>query len=285
MLAFIHIAKNAGTTVSWILRSSFGIQHCDVQPWHARRTPIPFSAHDLQRLHRLYPRLDSIAGHRVTPYAGLEEACPHIQYFTLLREPLKRCASYYQYVTQWHGERRAFEDWIQTEWPRNRETKMLAGAEDAGAAVRMIREKNIFIGLTEWFDESLLLFKYLVASDLDISYERLNVARDNAMAQDLLTSERTRQMLAEANQLDLELYEYVRHELYPSYRREYGASLDQDVAAYQQNQGKFNRRNIIVNRVYRNLVYKPALKIYRLRRNRLAYGTVESATRPDLQDR
>lgn len=267
MLAFVHIEKTAGTTVFWILRSTFGIRHCDAEPWHAQRTPIPFSPQDLRRLRRLYPRLESIRGHRVTAYAGLEDACPNIRYFTLLRDPLKRCASYYQYVTQLHGNTLPFEDWIQTEFPRDMETKRLVGTDDPDAAIRMIQEKDIFVGLVERFDESLLLLKSLVAQDLNISYERMNVARDNAIARDLLASENTRQMLVEANQADLALYAYVQQELYPSYRREYGDRLDQDVASYQRDRGRFNRRNIAVNRAYRNLVYKPALKLYRLRQS------------------
>lgn len=265
MLAFVHIEKTDGTSIFWILRSTFGIRHCDAQPWYARFTPTPFSPHDLRLLRRLYPRLESIAGHRITPYAGLEEVYPHIRYFAFLRDPLKRCASYFQYVTQLHGETRAFEDWIQTEFPRNMETKRLTGSDDVNAAVRMIEEKDIFVGLVERFDESLLLLKSRVANNLNISYERLNVAFDNTPAQHLLRSERTRQMLVEANQSDLELHAYVEQQLYPAYRREYGTGLDQDVVNYQQNRGRFDRRNVIVNRVYRNLVYKPALKLYRWR--------------------
>ena len=34
VLVFIHINKTAGTTLRYILRSSYGTRHCDVEPWH-----------------------------------------------------------------------------------------------------------------------------------------------------------------------------------------------------------------------------------------------------------
>lgn len=264
MIAFLHIPKSAGVTVNLILRSSFGLRHCDVEPWHAR-APIAFLSDDLQRLYRFYPHLRSIAGHRVVAYGGLEEVCSNIQYFALLRDPLKRCASLYQYVTR-KGHKFVFEDWIQRN--RDAQTRQIAGVADVDVAIKVIQDKRVFIGLTERFDESILLFKAFFANDLNIAYKRMNVARDNTLAENILASEYKRQMLIEANQADLDLYAYVRQELYPSYCREYGNTLDRDVANCQRNQDKLNQRNIVLNRLYRNLVYKPALKLYRLCLNR-----------------
>jgi hypothetical protein len=34
LLVFVHINKTAGTTLRYILRSSYGSRHCDVEPWH-----------------------------------------------------------------------------------------------------------------------------------------------------------------------------------------------------------------------------------------------------------
>jgi hypothetical protein len=38
MLVFIHINKSAGRTFTHMLRSSYGLRHCQVEPWHARWT-------------------------------------------------------------------------------------------------------------------------------------------------------------------------------------------------------------------------------------------------------
>jgi len=131
-------------------------------------------------------------------------------------------------------------------------------------AIRSIHDKNIFVGLTERYDESMLLLKALMANDLNISYRRVNVARDNTIKERLLSTESTRQMLIEAQQADLELYDYVRQELFPTYRKEYGPSIKADVANYQQTRGNnFNYWNLTLSRLKQYVLYKPLLYLYR----------------------
>lgn len=265
MLVFIHINKTAGRTVRYILRSSFGFHHCEVEPWHAQWTDPPFSTHDLLHLRRYYPNLESIAGHRLRGYIDLQENSTEFKYFTFMRDPLKTCASRYQYNVQYRGKKNlVFEEWIQRDWPRNHQTKMIAGVADVDEAIRIIQSKHIFVGLTERFDESMVLLKSLIANNLNIAYKRVNVARDNTLAKSLLSNESTHQMLVEANQADRVLYDYVKRELYPTYRKEYGPSLEGDVADYQQPGGAdFNKRNLTLSRMKQYLLYKPLLYLYR----------------------
>lgn len=265
MLVFIHINKTGGTTVSHILRSTYGVRHCQVEPWHARWSGPPFSAQDLQRLRKFYPNLKSIAGHRVTGYVDLEDNGTPFKYFTFMRDPLKSCVSRFQYKVQVSGkEDLVFEEWIQQDWTRNHQTKWIAGVADVNEAIRIIQEKNIFVGLAEHFDESMVLLKALMANDLNISYKRVNVARDNTIKERLLTTESTRQLLLEAQQVDRELYDYVRQELFPTYRRAYGPSLEEDVARFRQTQGNsFNYRNLTLCRLKHYMLYKPLLYLNR----------------------
>lgn len=265
MLVFIHINKTAGRTVRYILRSSFGVRHCEAEPWLAPESDGHFTADDLCRLRKLYPHLESIAGHRVTGYIDLPQNGSPLQYFTFLREPLKTCASRFQYNVQYRKKKNlVFEEWIQRDWTRNSQTKLIAGVPDANKAIEIIQKKNIFVCLTERFDESMLLLKALVANDLNISYKPVNVARDNNIAERLLSTESTRQLLIEANQADLELYNYVKKELYPSFQREYGPNLESDVIEYQKNREKnFNTRNITLSRLKQFLIYKPLLYMNR----------------------
>ena len=265
MLVFIHINKTAGSTVRYMLRGTFGVDHCEVEPWHAQWIDPPFSASDLNRLRRLYPHLKSIAGHRVTGYVDLQESGEEFKYFSFMRDPLKTCASRFQYNVQYRKKKNlVFENWIQNEWTRNHQTKMFAGVADVDKAIQIIRAKRIFVGLTERFDESILLLKSLVANDLNISFRSVNVARRNSLAEQLVSTDSTRQMLVEANQLDLELYNYVRTELYPGFQREYGPNLEADAKDYQQNRNKnFNTFNIFLSRLKQYLIYKPSLYLYR----------------------
>ena len=261
MLVFIHINKTGGSTVRYILRSSFGLRHCEAEPWHARWTGSPFSTQDLQRLRKLYPRLESIGGHRITGYVDLQENGTEFKYFTFLRDPLKTCASRFQYNVQYRGKKHLiFEEWIQKDWPRNHQTKMIAGVADVNEAIRIIQEKNIFVGLTERFDESMLLLKTRIAENLNIAYRRVNVANNNTLAKDLVSNDRTRQMLVEANQADLELYDHVKQETYPTFQREYGPSLEADVADYQETRdNNFNYWNLTLSRLKQYMLYKPLI--------------------------
>jgi len=265
MLVFIHINKTAGRTIRYILRSSFGMQHCEVEPWHAQWSDPPFSTQDLQRLRKLYPRLESIGGHHVTGYVDLQENDTQFKYFTFMRDPLKTCASRFQYNVQYRKKKHlVFEEWIQRDWTRNHQIKLIAGVTDVNEAIRIIQDKNIFVGLTERFDESMVLLKALIANNLNISYKPVNVARNNTLAERLLSTESTRQMLIEANQADLELYDFVKKELYPTFQREYGPNLEKHVVGYQQNRDvDFNTRNLALSRMKQYLIYKPLLYLHR----------------------
>lgn len=261
MLVFVHMHKTGGNTVSHMLRSTYGLRHCQVEPW----TGPPFNPQDLKVVRTLYPRLRSIAGHRITAHVDLPDNGTEYRYFTLMRNPLKLCASRFQYKVQVTGKKNLlFEEWIREEWPRNHQTKWIAGDEDVDKAIRTIQEKNIFVGLTERFDESMVMLKGLVANDLDISYRRVNVAPKNTIKNQLLETERTRQMIVEAQQADLELYRYVSEEIYPALQREYGPSLATDLAEYQQTRrNSFNYFNLSLCRLKHYFLYKPFLNLFR----------------------
>ena len=261
MLVFVHINKTGGNTVSHILRSSYGLRHCQVEPWHAAWADPPFSALDLARLRSLYPNLKSIGGHRIFGHVDLEPPNEKFRYFTFMRDPLKSCLSRFQYKVQVSKKKNlVFEEWIQQDWTRNHQTKWIAGTDDVNEAIRIIKEKNIFVGITEYFDESMVMLKALMAKDLNISYKRVNVARDNTIKERLLSTESTRQLLIEAQQSDLELYNYVKQELYPTYQKEYGLSLEKDLARYRQTQNKdFNNWNLTLCRLKHYMLYKPLL--------------------------
>jgi hypothetical protein len=90
------------------------------------------------------------------------------------------------------------------------------------------------------------------------------VASNNKLAESLLATESTRQMLIEANQTDLALYKFVREELYPYFQHEYGPRLEADVARYREIRGNnFNDWNLTMSRLKQFLVYKLALTLSR----------------------
>lgn len=182
-----------------------------------------------------------------------------------LRDPLKAAASRFQFKVNMAGQKDlVFDEWIERDWIRNRHTQQIAGVESAARAIEFIHSRNVFVGLTDRFDESLLLMKAMVASDLRLSYKRVNVARDNTLATELLETERTREMLIEAQKEDLALYEYASRELFPGYRRAYGHSLEEDLIRFRESGANgFNEWNRALSRLKDYGIYRPLLKLYR----------------------
>lgn len=266
LLAHVHISRTGGSTLNHILRSSYGTRHCPVEPWESRWGPAPFDADDLQRLRRLYPRLRSIAGHRVYGYTNLDRDEP-VSYFAWMRDPVKAVASRFQHRVVFQGKPfEDFDSWIERDWTRNRHTKAISGGDDAAEATRLIEDKQIFVGLTERYDESLVMLKGLVAPDLDISFQSVNVASDRSVSERLLNDERTLSRIIESQASDLELFDYVKNSLHPRLRQAYGESLEDDVADYRSTRReRFNRLNLFMSRAKAYGVYRPALYLHRRR--------------------
>ncbi len=262
MIAFIHIHKTGGTTLQWILRSSLGPHYCEVEPLTIeqpfRQIPwmAPATVADLDYIETLYPRLAGIGGHHIQPHMQLHKKYPGIQYFTFMRDPIKMRASMYQHGVNTLGEEKCiFEEWLQEEQSRNRQTKMIAGTPDVNKAIEIIQQQQIFVGLTDRFNESLLLLKSVV-NHLNISYKRMNVASGETAAKRLLASEDARTMLQEGNEADIALYEFVQQEWYPHFQREYGSRLAEDLDRYQEGLKQYGHRQVSLSFMSKPRLFK-----------------------------
>ncbi|MCB8976647.1 MAG: hypothetical protein H6657_04395 [Ardenticatenaceae bacterium] len=263
MIAFIHIHKTGGTTLQWILRSTLGASYCEVEPLTIERDfqQIPWMAPariaDLEYMESMYPQLGGIGGHHIQPHMQLHEKYPGLKYFTFMRDPVKMRASMYQHGVNTLGEENCvFEEWLQEEQSRNRQTKMIAGTADVNKAIEIIEQQQIFVGLTEHFNESLLLLKNLVDSNLNIAYKRMNVAKGETAAKRLLASEEARAQLQAGNEADMALYEFVKQEWYPRFQQAYGRSLAEDVADYQAKLSQFGHRQVSLSFMSKPRLFK-----------------------------
>lgn len=273
MLAFIHIPKCAGQTVHSILRSTYGVRHCDVEPVTGCSPDAIIDLADLRFVRMFYPRLGSIAGHHIRPYGDLDAGAFGVQYFTMLRSPLVRTASHFQYRYGKLGKRDlGFSGWIELEWSRNCQTKMIAGVADAEKAMAIIEDKGIAVGLTEQFEESMLVFSDVLATDLNIAIPPRNRSTCNVLAEGLLACPETRGRLMEANQEDLRLYAYVRDQLFPGTRANAKRKRKLTGRRQQVSPRRLNRANLVRSFLRRNLVYKPALRCHRLLRGSKVWG-------------
>jgi hypothetical protein len=218
---FLHIGKTAGSTLRQVLKRQF--PSSQALTIRARRRPRTDTIADFARLpeeDRLRPRL--IMGHTVY---GLHDGVPRpCTYITMLRHPVKLTHSQYRYVqrTPSHHHHDAVKNLTLEEYLAskisfemdNSQTRAIAG--DLGTPVgectdemlerakRNLDEHFSWFGLTERFDESLILLRR--AFDWrDVRYVSRNVARTRA---ELTAAQR--ELLEHTNRLDMELYEYAQ---------------------------------------------------------------------------
>jgi hypothetical protein len=272
MIAFVHVAKTGGKSVETALQSHFGATYCEAVdlPGAAddpqrRRFHIPkYGPEELRRIADLHPGLRSLGGHQVALWSGCAEVWPDAVHLLFLREPLKRGASHYQYhvrnddYTHLIGKPHySWDEWV--EWPvhHDHQIKMLSPTVETADAVRRIQAGNVFVGLTERFDESLVLFRGLFSPGLNIAYTRANSAADNSLAGSLLDDPRRREQISAMYAREFDLYTFAAGDLWEQYRKAYGPGLAADVAAFREHRHAVNRLNILRFKLHHRLVFAP----------------------------
>ena len=227
-----------------------------------RDSPYPvLGADELVRCGYLYPRLNSISGTAVVPFADLAEAQTEIRFYTFLREPIERCVT--EFVSECNLRRpndplQSFEAWIQRPEVRNRQCRQICGTSLAERAIPGLHRIE-FVGLIERFHESLVLFsRWTNNPRTDIRYHLRKQTRETTLKRKLLTNLSCRRQLIEANREDVRLYDHVCREVFPLQCDEYGDRLEADVQAFEafnMPPGRFPREAVAL--AYRELVYRP----------------------------
>jgi hypothetical protein len=244
-VVFLHIGKTGGTTLRRVLRRQY--PESEMMVVRARARPREETLADFAELpeaERARPRL--ILGHTVF---GLHELVPRPStYITLLRRPVSLVLSQYGFVRRTPGHRHhqaaqgmGFEEYLASglaQEMNNSQTRALAGAVDVPygenppelleLAKRNVEEHFRVVGLTERFDESLVLF------GLAFGWSRLSYVRANVASKRVVPSPAGLAEIERLNALDLELYDWAERRLQ--------ATIDGEprfAAAY----ARFERRN------------------------------------------
>ena len=244
---FLHIGKTAGTTMRQVLRRSFrasDIMVVRVRGRSREETLERFATLPLAT--RARPRL--IMGHTVF---GLHEYVPRPStYISMVRNPKDLVISQYRYVlrTQNHrhhevvnSEHMSIEEYIRSGISieiDNSQTRAIAGdratpyGECSGAmleqAKRNIESSFTVVGLTERFDESLILLQHAFGWS-HLNYVRANVSPNRDPVE--LTSS-TIALIEEHNRFDEELYRYVTERFDEEIART--PSFEDDLAAFER---------------------------------------------------
>jgi hypothetical protein len=285
MYAFVHIERTAGSTLNAILRRSFGTGHCDIRlplasrrgdrPQHQLDRRVLVDAEVLRRVRRVYRHLKGIAGHNVKPYGDLGGSSPEIRFFTFLRDPAARLRSHFLNARLADHGPRDFDRWIAATWVHNWQTKMIAGEPNAQKAIELLSTRVEFVGLTERFDESVLMLgQWLQEPGFRPEYRRLNQLRDKRPPHEIarlqrdtryLDADPARARIQEAIAEDQKVYAFVAAIIFPRQLAAYHGTLKSDLQSLQQRNRCAGRlAEPIWSRVVRNYVYKPLLHCHML---------------------
>jgi hypothetical protein len=219
---FLHIPRTAGTTLHRIIDRQYRQEECH---WIDRHNVGIEEFKNLPPARRAEIRM--LRGHM--PF-GLHKYIPGPStYFTLLRDPVERVVSYYYFVrrdpqhylhdyalVQGMTLKRYIESQVSLATD-NCQTRIISGVWDTlphdecteatlASAKRNLAEHFTVVGLTERFDETLMLLKQRFAWQ-NVFYQRQNVTWGRP-GQESLPAE-TLAVVRERNQLDLRLYTYA----------------------------------------------------------------------------
>lgn len=302
ILAFCHIEKTAGTTLVYLMRRHFGLRHIDLGRRRIVRDgkrvkPYYYGPRDLRSDMRLYPSVRSVSGHSLRPFVDFEEFQDRLDWYTFLRDPVKRFRSQFIHEVEHIGRDCDFRGWLRTYVRDNMMVRKLAGEPDLEAAKQLLAERHKVVALQEHFDESLLLIRQrLRLAGFHLAYpapqntaarrsqtRRVSVTNLRRILLGLPaltgvedTRKRATEALAEhhdevleSNDLDSKLYEYAVSEIWPKQVGEYGGQekLKQDVEKElrPENASLLEQWRLLTAFAYRNLAHKPVLWLARRR--------------------
>ena len=243
ILAFVHIEKAAGTTLIHILRRNFLLRHFDVRPLTTNLNGgiefnSQFSASDLNKTLRINPFLQCIAGHAIKPYGDIVEHYPSIRFITLMRNPIKRYVSHYQYWIEKMGRNVSFDEFLGLDEISNFQTKKISGTENLSQAKDILENNFFLVGIVEMFDEFLILLKNKLASmKFEPWYRIKNKAKNNKVSSQI--TEHYYDQIVQRNSVDIELYQFVKSQLVPQAQHLYGEAFGKDLEKFRiENESK-----------------------------------------------
>ncbi len=257
-LLFLHIPKAAGTTLHSVIERqfapevTFSINGADSPKSIKEFINLPESERAQIRL---------VKGHM--PYGLHRYLSVAASYLTMLRDPVDRVVSHYYFVRRSPGvslydevtsKNMSLADFVRRRAAiraNNDQTRLISGVEkvnakvlsgaetneDAGTTdILEVARKNLqdhftVVGLSERFDESLLLLRRLFGWK-NIYYVKQNVTKGRPAKQQV--SKEALSLIEKYNELDMSLYEYARQRFEEAIK-EQGEGFQNELRSFQRN--------------------------------------------------
>ncbi len=248
MYLFLHIPKTAGTTFETLLIKNFGE---DYVPLYDSTIHDNFNAEETKAIATFFTEAKCVASHQLAcPLPQPNHVDVHYKPLTFLRNPVDRILSYYHYVGKdpRHLGHLEFDEYFRQTLKRDYERTNGLGSGLCNAQAQTLDpnlepgkiltqlDSLFFVGLTERFDESLLIFRKKLADEgvpFDIHYLSRKV-RGRLSAKQHLSTE-SYNMVAKHNELDQLVYDHAWQRLDREIE-EYGADFAKDLEQFKRSQ-------------------------------------------------
>ena len=216
---FLHIEKAGGSTLHNILANFYNSSEV---------LHLEYMSNGERELKALdVSKLKLVKGHVV--FGAHQYLGADWKYYSMLRNPIDRAISYYYYVRQkkshHHSKLIAEKNWDMSTYIReaqnlqmdNGQLRYISGSDkpfgkvdesDLKLAISNIENHFLAVGLTERFDESLIVLYNLLGWHRYPVYEKANVNKNRQKEQNL--SKDDMKLIEDMNYYDLKLYDYVK---------------------------------------------------------------------------
>lgn len=207
MLIYLHLPKAAGTTLRLIIEREYGLDKIfQINGLHSNE--------DVMKDLHAWPNfndIELISGHQ---YFGIHKYLyKECKYITMMRDPIERVISSYCHIVR--PKDRSMEtlkDFANHWQGNNLQTKLIAGGDsNLNEAIENIEKYFIFVGVSEMFDQSILLMQQKLS--WKTPYYVIENPSHNRMTADSLDDDIIN-IIKEANQLDMQLYEYAKENIF-----------------------------------------------------------------------
>lgn len=242
IIVFIHIERAGGTSLHHLLNNNFP-NYIILNPrrLYTNKEKAFFGVDNLKLLLDKYAQLDGFGGHTTRSFLGYEKLSKFpIFYLTFLRDPVQRYLSHFNYQKNVMNINWKLEDFLATQYFNNFQCKRIINKEDPQEAFKELK-KYSFLGLTECYDESLLLLKQRIDwARFNPLYEKKNKippSKKNIRFDELPV--RLQDSIMRNNRLDQELYDLARNHIYTKQKKEFKGDLAKELESFRKNLNGF----------------------------------------------